>query len=371
MSVDTIELAAFLATHQHPDLADVLARPGTRTVLLAGSKDPNAKATLVLLDEYGPAFVVKIPTTKVAQKVVRNEGFVLEALAGLRLGPLSLSLPRALGYMSVDGLTALVSTAVTGTPMTVSYHGWRHTARRRHVHRDFAAAGAWLADLQTRTAGHRVPITLLSDTMSTVMNRFRRHPGLPTVRKELTAAAARLARHTTPRTVVHGDYWFGNLLLDADRSRVIGVVDWESGVLDGEPLRDVARFAASYALYLDRHTRHGHRVIGHRGLRADHWGAGLAYVLRDESWFAGIVKGYLGGALARLGVPAERWRDVLLAGIAEVAATADHPGFAHEHLELLVRVLGGQPDSSRTGLLVPGPADDDTDPTGPDAEVQA
>ena len=72
MSADTIELQRILASDR-PSVRDVLQRPGTRAVLLAGSQDPNAKMTVVLLDDYGPAFVVKMPTTRAAETVVRNE----------------------------------------------------------------------------------------------------------------------------------------------------------------------------------------------------------------------------------------------------------------------------------------------------------
>jgi aminoglycoside phosphotransferase (APT) family kinase protein len=137
--------------------------------------------------------------------------------------------------------------------------------------------------------------------------------------------------------VVHGDYWFGNLLLGGDR--VVGVVDWESGALVGEPLRDVARFAVSYALYLDRHVRPGHRVPGHRGLRADSWGAGLAWAAAGRGWFGALTREYVSAALERLGLPAALWSEVVVAGIAEVVATADHPDFAQSHLDLLVRLL--------------------------------
>jgi aminoglycoside phosphotransferase (APT) family kinase protein len=42
-----------------------------------------------------------------------------------------------------------------------------------------------------------------------------------------------------PSTIVHGDYRLGNLMLDAeDRTRVIGVFDWEMATL-GDPLADV------------------------------------------------------------------------------------------------------------------------------------
>ncbi|HEU4421110.1 MAG TPA: aminoglycoside phosphotransferase family protein [Pilimelia sp.] len=326
----------------HTPLADVVTRPGTRAVLLGGSRDPNAKVTLVLLDDYGPAFVVKVATTGTAAQVVRNEGALLEALAGAGLGRLAPTLPRAIGYLSADGLPALVTTALTGVPMTVRYHGWRHIARRRRVRADFAAAGAWLADLQARSAGPPAPVTLLADSLETITTRFAGHPALPALTDRLAASAQVLAGHATPRTIVHGDYWFGNLLL-AD-GRVVGVVDWECGALTGEPLRDVARFPVSYALYLDRHTRPGRRVRGHRQLRADSWGAGIAYAVNGRGWFPEVVRRYLADALTRLGLPAELSRDVLIAGIAEVAATADHPDFARDHLEVLARILDSTVD---------------------------
>src|SRR6185369_3446488 len=96
----------------------------------------------------------------------------------------------------------------------------------------------------------------------------------------------------------------------------------------GEPLRDVVRFAASYALYLDRHTQAGRRVAGHPGLRADTWGAGLAHAAKGRGWFGALVRDYLAAALDRLGLPTSLWPDLVLAGIADVAATADHPEFA-------------------------------------------
>jgi hypothetical protein len=192
--------------------------------------------------------------------------------------------------------------------------------------------------MQSRTARGRAPVTLLHDALDTIVTRFADHPAVPSLRRELTAPADRLRLRATPRTVVHGDYWFGNLLVAGDR--VVGVVDWEAGALAGEPLRDVARFAVSYALYLDRHVRPGQRVPGHRSLRADSWGAGLTFATRGRGWFGRLVREYLAEALGRLGLPGSLWTDVLLAGIADVAATADHPAFARSHLDLLVEVTG-------------------------------
>ena len=158
---------------------------------------------------------------------------------------------------------------------------------------------------------------------------------------QLAPVAARLAAGRTPRTVVHGDFWAGNVLLTGDV--VTGVVDWPGGQLAGEPLGDVARFALSYALYLDRHTRPGRAVAGHPGLRADSWGAGIRYAIAGQHWFGRVVSGFVTRALARLGAPPALWRDVLLAGIAEVAATADHPDFAARHRDLALSLIGEVP----------------------------
>jgi aminoglycoside phosphotransferase (APT) family kinase protein len=57
---------------------------------------------------------------------------------------------------------------------------------------------------------------------------------------EELAALLRTSIPTSPdSTIVHGDYRLGNLMVDAtDRSRVIGVFDWEMATL-GDPLADV------------------------------------------------------------------------------------------------------------------------------------
>jgi hypothetical protein len=361
MSTDTVQLQRVLAV-ERPALRDVLDREGTRAVLLAGSQDPNAKMTVVLMDEYGPSFVIKVPTTRSAETVVLNEGHALEALSELPLGSLSTTLPRPVGFMSYEGRTALVSTALVGVPMTVAYHSWHHTARRRNVGRDFAAASIWLDDLQTRTAGARSQISLFGDSAERIAKRFAGHPQLPVVKRVLSSSAGRLSSHTTPRTVVHGDFWFGNLLMHGNQVR--GVVDWESSLMAGEPLRDVARFAISYALYLDRHTRPGRRVRGHRGLRANEWGAGLTYMLNGRGWFSKIAQNYLTLALGRLGVPTHLWRDVVIGGIADVAATADHPEFAEHHLQLLAGFVPSVRTVALVSVLRPSPPHDDLPSTG-------
>ena len=182
------------------------------------------------------------------------------------------------------------------------------------------------------------PISLLDGVPELITARWPTDPQATALVKKLEPVAERLASGRTPRTVVHGDFWAGNILLTGNV--VTGVVDWPSGRLAGEPLADVARFALSYALYLDRHTRPGRAVAGHPGLRADTWGAGLRYAIAGQHWFGRVVGDFVAGALDRLGAPTGLWRDVLLAGIAEVAVTADHPDFAVRHRDLALSLIG-------------------------------
>ena len=140
---------------------------------------------------------------------------------------------------------------------------------------------------------------------------------------------------------MHGDFWAGNLLLTG--GTVTGVVDWAAGELAAKPLRDVAQFALSYALYLDRHTRPGRPVAGPS--RAAGGRLGRRDRVRDHR--AGLVRPsrprLRQRALARLGAGPELCRDALLAGLAEVAATADHPDFAAQHRDLLLRLVSEVP----------------------------
>ncbi|HTZ44839.1 MAG TPA: hypothetical protein VMB79_13330 [Jatrophihabitans sp.] len=315
-------------------VAQLLTRTDLHPVLLAGSTDPNAKLTLMLVDRFGPAFAVKIATTPEAGAAVLREAARLAALHARGLAGLVATVPRPVTLLDADGLPALVTTAVAGIPMAAHYHEWRHTGRRHPVRADLLAAGAWLAALQRLTAAERRPVTLLEAALDGIELRFGERPGL---RWALRPVSAALARQRTPRTAVHGDYWFGNVL--AAGGRVTGVVDWEASEPAGEPLADVARFAVSYCLYLDRHTRPGGRVAGHRGLRADCWGAGLRHAVLGDGWLPATVQGFVRDALARLDADPGLARAVLLAGIAEVAATADHADFAAEHLGLLERML--------------------------------
>jgi hypothetical protein len=251
-----------------------------------------------------------------------------------RLTPrLLASIPSVVAMVPSEHGRALVSTAMPGAPLTTRYHRWRHVSRRTAVERDFAIAGHWLTRLQTVSATDPAPVDFAGELRGEFRHRFSAAPEFDRVARRLEAVHDRLQGARTARTVVHGDYWPGNVLTDG--GRVCGVVDWEAASAAGEPIRDVVRFVLGYALYLDRHTRAGRTVAGHPGLRAGSWGAGVRFAIDGDGWFPRLVREFTVAHLRRLGVAPARWRDVLLAGVAECATAADEPEFARHHFELL------------------------------------
>lgn len=325
-----------------PPLASLIDQAGGRAVGLALSRDPNAKATVLLFGRTGnqPRYVAKVPTTAQAEQSVLREAAVLADVGRCDLGPAGATVPRLVTVAEHHGRPVLVTTALPGQTMLAAYHSWRHTARPATVRADLAAAGQWLAVVQDQTAAADCGLAEPVDEAAAVIaRRFGGEPGLAADLDRLAGLRGRLAGLRAPQVVMHGDFWPGNLLL-AD-GRVRGVIDWEGGRLAGPPTRDLARFVLAYAFYLDRHTRPGRRVAGHPGLRAGPWGAGVGYLLRGAGWFAGLAQGLLADGLRRLGVPPGCWRDVLLTEIACTAAEADHPGFARHHLHLLRRLPPG------------------------------
>jgi hypothetical protein len=178
-------------------------------------------------------------------------------------------------------------------------------------------------------------IAIGEQVLESLRTRFPADVRAARVLRALDPAAREFLERRGPKSVVHGDFWLGNILIDT--AGVTGVIDWESAQLCGEPLRDVARFGLTYALYLDRSTRPGRLIRGH-GVRAGEWGVGVRYLLRGAGWFPELLRGFVCRAMSRLGADPAYWRELLLLGLADIAATADDEGWAERHLELLDRL---------------------------------
>jgi aminoglycoside phosphotransferase (APT) family kinase protein len=331
-------------------LAAFIDQAGGRAACLALSRDPNAKVTILLFPPGAarPAYVAKVPTTDAAALSVEREAERLAEVGDRVTGPVSATIPKLVTTVEHLGRPVLIMTALPGQSMLAAYHSWRHTARREAVAADFTAAGDWLAGLHDAVGGNgaadgneRASLARMLDGVADALaRRFGGQPGADTALADLAALHGRLEGHQTPQSVVHGDFWAGNLL--TERGRALGVIDWEHACLTGSPVRDLARFATSYSQYLDRHTRRGHRVAGHPGLRAARWGAGVEYAIDGAGWYPDLVRSFVMSGLKRLGASPSCWRDVLLADLATTAATADQDEFARNHLLLFSRLTGGQ-----------------------------
>lgn len=319
-------------------LCDFVRASGLLSVVLGPSKDPNAKVTILLVSpETGqPVLAVKAPTTEAAARAVEAEGRLLADLRGRRLARVAETLPRVVDVVEFEGRPAVVTTALPGAPMTTFYLRWRHTSSAARVAADFAAVETWLADFQRGTVGELTSLDMDGGVRRRLSSRFSDDERLDADLDRLAEIYAELRENAVPRTAVHGDFWFGNVLLAGGRPT--GVVDWEAGATAGEPVRDLVRFALMYALYLDCRTRAGSWVVGHPGLRAGQWGAGVEYALDGAGWFPELFRRFLGDGLARLGASSASWRDAALAGIAEIAALTDDDAFARLNLELFRRL---------------------------------
>jgi aminoglycoside phosphotransferase (APT) family kinase protein len=340
-----VTAAATVAASQfgeHPGggqpLWEYVRASGMRAVVMGASKDPNAKVTVVLVSaETGrETLVIKAPTSETAARAVIAEERALRAVAIASDGEIAHTIPTVVDMLVDEAGHALVMTAVTGVPMTTTYLEPRHTRSPERVARDFDAVDRWLTAFQDRTAEEWGPLDMLAGVADRLQERFEDEADLDADLRWLAEIGERLATNHVPRTAVHGDLWFGNVLVAG--GRVSGVVDWESGAVGAAPTRDLVRFAHMYALYLDLRTRPGRRVRGHPGMRAGCWGAGVEYAIDGEGWFPDLYRGFLAKGLARLGAAPDGWREAAFAGIAEVAAFTDDPVFARHHLHLFRRL---------------------------------
>jgi aminoglycoside phosphotransferase len=315
-------------------LSEFVRSANLRSVVVGASKDPNAKVMVLLVDPATrrPVLAVKVPTTDVAEAAVQAEREILEQVAAAAPPDLARTVPQVVGAVAHDGRRALVTTALRGRPMAAAYARPRHTRSASTVVHDFENVECWIESLHRV----RVPGVPAAGRDSAEMLRRRFEDAPQRVIDRAAELDAMLALPALEPTVLHGDLWFGNVLLSD--GEVSGVVDWEAGSPAADPTRDAARFAHVYALYLDRHTRAGRAVAGHVGLRAGEWGAGLAFALDGAGWFPTLFREFLGRALRRAGGSPAQWRPLALSAIAELAARTDHDDFARLHLELFTQL---------------------------------
>lgn len=301
-----------------------------RLAVVAMSRDDNPKAVVIAAPAggTGPVLAAKVALTPGAAGAVRAEAAALRRLARLDPGLVGGTVPQVLAVHESPAGPLLVTTVSRGRPMAVDYHRWRHTGRRRGVASDFSAAEEWLSRLHEIEA----PPAPQPDWAELLLRRWP-HDGLGEAASQTCRQARDRLGELDAGHVAHGDFWCGNIL--RSHGHVTGVVDWEHTRFGSAPLWDRVRFALAYTLYLDRHTAPGAPVHGHPGLTAGAWGDPLRYLLRRGGWYADRVAHFITSGSGP-SIPAGRWRDAVLVGLGEVAATSDQPDFAREHALLLV-----------------------------------
>lgn len=275
----------------------------------------------------------RVPSTPAAAVAVEREARLLVDLRRRRLGPIERSIPRHAGTRRVEGRLVALASTLPGRPMCAERGPWPIEAQRWRVRRDFQCASEWLSTLQDASATGRSRVDWPDQVVDLIRNRWSGHPLLSPALSRLEPAATRLAEFVVGRTVVHGDFWHGNVLVDGQR--VTGVLNWYDGESAGSPLRDLARFALRYGHDESGHVPRRLAIVDRAGLRATGAGSGLRLDLLGRGWFPRMLRAFLQQGLERLGLSAEEWYAVAVVGVGELAACDLDPAAAEAHLLLL------------------------------------
>jgi hypothetical protein len=218
-------------------------RPQFRFAKIAGNSLLSGRVVILAFasDNGEPALVIKLPRTNRFVKTIAQEYRGLQEIQ--TMWPQA-NTPRALWFGEIGFTKATIETAVVGYLMGNMRSPWlsgESRAVQENVRFHFELALGWLADFQTRTtAGYRQDIgcwQILDDA--------------PAVYKDCAARltsrlSSALMGHQWPLVAEHGDYWAGNLYIQADKR--IGVIDWVDLQWAQMPLFDAGFFVASYAL---------------------------------------------------------------------------------------------------------------------------
>ncbi len=233
--IDEPRVGAWLAEHVAG------ARPPFRYRLITGGR---SNLTFAVADAEGERFVLRRPPVgpilATAHDVAREYRLVAA------LGPTPVPVPQALAVCedpSVNGAPFAVTGFVHGIVMdTPELARTVEEARRREIafHLIDVLAELHAVDLEA------VGLAGLSSHASYIERQLRRWSrqwadsrtqDLPLIDEVERRLRARVPEQREVR-LVHGDYRFGNVIVDTERGRVDAVLDWELCTL-GDPLADL------------------------------------------------------------------------------------------------------------------------------------
>jgi aminoglycoside phosphotransferase len=324
-------------------LASWLIRTEHRLVVLDHSRDPDRRIIALLFPSGSaePSIAVKIATGHAAMVRLDIERERLLLLAGLQLAKEVCDTVPRLVELRAD-VPGVAMFAQPGVPMFVSFHRGRHIHDRAAVRADFTAAARWLAALQSTRAGEAARLDVDPSIFAAAEVQLAgAQEQLRTARLALLVLRRRLQGHRAVQTVVHGDFWAGNILIRD--GRVSGVVDWERANPCGSPVRDLGRFAAAYSLCIDRQSQPARRAARHSKSVAGPASSGGHYSIAGDGWYPQLVHEFLSAGLRRLGLPPTLGLDVLLVELAAIAAEATDRQFAQDVWLTFTELCGAQP----------------------------
>lgn len=261
-------------------------------VVLAASGDMH-RVELAL--DGKARFTVTAPRDHTCDGVARAEAEALARLSRTLSPTVARTVPTCVDVVEVGGRRCLVLTALSGEvlrPVTVpSSLAWDPV-----IDEQFQSVLRWLQELWACTCASE-PAVVDSTLVPTLAARLGHDPRWPRVEAVVAAATQRLAATPVPSTAVHGALSPHAIRLDG--ARVAGVGDWSQARLPGDARADVARFVVAYA--------------------PDHVGTAL----HARTRYASAVRSFVTGALRSLGADPATWRETVVVGLAEAAATGE------------------------------------------------
>ncbi len=283
------------------------------TLVMAHRKTRAAVVSVILFGGSVP-LVAKLPRYGGANPALRRESQTLESVFGAVGGPILASLPRPLGLHVIGGTDVFLQTSVPGRHLVAETAARRIT--RARVKRQLDLMFSWLSQLQAES-GRWVPVenalidaelVPLAETAAAALG------GDPRVGAFLDQAidrARRLVGTPVRMVVVHGDYWAGNVLVDAER--ITGVVDWERATVGDLPIWDPVKAVMDAAYHLDRYRSVPRRGVdalprwgelgAWQGTADPHFAVGFRAAVAEPGWLSDLAKDALARTFVAAGIP--------------------------------------------------------------------
>lgn len=271
---------------------------------------------------HSASYAVAVAHAPGSAPAVEAEARLLSELALVLPPDLLGTTPRAIGPVDVDGRPALVMTGVPGLLRS------RRRAQSSPQPRALEAVQAWLTKLWALGGGPHGRIDLGHDAAGTLYARYAGWAPLAPTLGAVYAARVRLEDVEIRRTITHGH--LSPRLVGLLDGAVVGVDDWGSGAICGDPLRDLGGFAV--------------RSAGER----------LGEIVAGRTTYARSVRDFIGAGLDTLGLPESHWRDVALLTQAERAVRELERGGSGQ-VEVLARAVAALPHPGRDPHRTPDP----------------